>query len=1643
MLHLKKITPILLVMLLCLPLVTCLQTLAADNILYPADGIYTYGNPANYDTVMPNKATFQLDSRQNTIRYTYLRFDLSDVPVEMLSSIRFRMTTSSVAGNENFTVALLPQEKENYDITQLSHAYSVNEGIIDAGELLYVSPTGITASTTYLSDNLVEQIKQHLRENTEDSTIALQIGASAGVGYVIYGTEARENVRPALVMEMAEAFDHFEEANRTLSVQLGTTISADLDLPEQLGNVQLTWRSDAPEILSDDGVILSRPGFYEDDVQVQLEVEMKEDGYIDTYTYLLRILKVGDTVVEKLESTSGELRLALIPDRSVPEVAGYLLEIPNSYFTVGMQYVLHLSDGQSITFQPSGEQDVTKLNVTDMVDGEATYYITGDVHESSDTIVLKGISAQELTLVRALEELDLGDTTAVTEHLSLPQAAGGIAIQWTSSDQSVVTNSGRVERPFANESNVSVELTATIERDGVRAERVFFIRVLKRAGSGADSYAPLHDPNHLSDEAFFGVWDAEKAVWTTSPILCYDRYDDLSSVCSYAKEGMYEQAKNALLSYYRTRKTKTEYTVKANYEYSLSAEAMNEKIFSFLQMDEPMGVVTVEPEWDYYTADLEPKARDTYFLLDADMDGSTVEIMSKEHPDMHPPVLEIEVDGVKRTYTAEADTYLSAGAHRNQNYGDAQILYAREAAGSADIPYGTDTARPYFRFAVGALSGTITSVQLKFYARSTAGTKKLFVFDTSNENAFDENALVWSNHYPQAFNFKETGYLWHTREYCEGTWGVEYEWLHYCSRMYQVSWLIPRYLATGNELYAYRALEIVMSLYEQQQSGVYPRVLEGGWRTEYLTDLIFGAMKSSCMTPEVFTALLKYAYQHTVDLRKDSGTYASNWMSAIRVGYTRIFAYLPELMQEEWWEEAKKALQDLYSSKMLNDDGSYMESTSSYISGTIDEFQLVLELIGAIDGPEDPYYQYMLERYQLLTKYYFDMTMSYGKTTPYGDGGRNDIVSFSESANAFLSNPYFEYFATEGIRGTEPEYTSILYPDKAIAFLRSDWHREGFSATINADFGGNHCHYDDLALDVYAYGAPLLIDVGNSSYSAGSLMSDTRKKTISHNTIEIDGRDQAYSNENVPQKLKLKTNRLFDFVDAGSDQIYSGFSVNRKVLFLHNSYWIVSDQIDAPEGAHTYRQAWHPDAYNKLSVEEGTLAAQTNFDTQANIQIVPADPETLSYGIFQNYMYSGGKEVDASYLQYYRTNVTGSQTFDTVLFPNKLGEHTEVVVTRTEMDVPTNTASALEITMGSDTGYYYVSHEQQPVKRSFGAYETDGQIAYVEKDYRERTTVAVLSGGKVLRENGAVMIESEEELSDFGVQWNGTALTLYSSEPLPSSGVQIAARNGATEVLYNGKEISFTVEDGMVQTGKVLENPGSGSTSSGGGSGSSSNVVSGSSGGNGNGNATAGSGGTNSSTLPGTETNTTTQIPEFSDVAGHWAQEQIEHMARQGVINGMDDGTFQPDSSVTRAQFATMLVKALELPTGEGNGSFTDVSESEWYAPYAVAARRAGIVNGYEDGSFQPEREISRQEMAILLRAVCAKQGLYEDLTDIRIFSDWEQIALWAAESVQAVVGFGLMQGMDDGTFSPECGATRAQAAVVLCRLLDLLEREV
>ena len=165
--HVKKLTALLLVTLLCVPLAACPPVLASESVLYPQDGIYTYGNTTNYQVVLPTKSTFQIDSRANSPRSVFVRFDLSGVEAESLTAVQFRLTPSSIGSADNFTVTLLPQEKEHYDITQLSHGYAVQEGLFEAGELIYTSPTGMTAANGYLSDNIAEQIKRHLQENTD------------------------------------------------------------------------------------------------------------------------------------------------------------------------------------------------------------------------------------------------------------------------------------------------------------------------------------------------------------------------------------------------------------------------------------------------------------------------------------------------------------------------------------------------------------------------------------------------------------------------------------------------------------------------------------------------------------------------------------------------------------------------------------------------------------------------------------------------------------------------------------------------------------------------------------------------------------------------------------------------------------------------------------------------------------------------------------------------------------------------------------------------------------------------------------------------------------------------------------------------------------------------------------------------------------------------------------------------------------------------------------------------------------------------------------------------------------------------------------------------------------------------------------
>ena len=180
----------------------------------------------------------------------------------------------------------------------------------------------------------------------------------------------------------------------------------------------------------------------------------------------------------------------------------------------------------------------------------------------------------------------------------------------------------------------------------------------------------------------------------------------------------------------------------------------------------------------------------------------------------------------------------------------------------------------------------------------------------------------------------------------------------------------------------------------------------------------------------------------------------------------------------------------------------------------------------------------------------------------------------------------------------------------------------------------------------------------------------------------------------------------------------------------------------------------------------------------------------------------------------------------------------------------------------------------------------------------------------------------------------------------------------------------------------------------------------------------------------------TPQTAVFADTAGHWAQTDIEKMYHKGIVSGVTATTFEPDRAITRAEFAALAVRALEL-TDHTPAGFSDIPEGDWYAPSVNAAANAGLITGY-GGFFRPDDRITREEMAVVLAKAYQFRGGEATGGSIHKFSDIAQISEWAADAVDLTTSAGLIAGMTTDTFAPQEYATRAQAAAILSRLLDI-----
>lgn len=182
----------------------------------------------------------------------------------------------------------------------------------------------------------------------------------------------------------------------------------------------------------------------------------------------------------------------------------------------------------------------------------------------------------------------------------------------------------------------------------------------------------------------------------------------------------------------------------------------------------------------------------------------------------------------------------------------------------------------------------------------------------------------------------------------------------------------------------------------------------------------------------------------------------------------------------------------------------------------------------------------------------------------------------------------------------------------------------------------------------------------------------------------------------------------------------------------------------------------------------------------------------------------------------------------------------------------------------------------------------------------------------------------------------------------------------------------------------------------------------------------------------------------FEDTVGHWAEDDISLFASLGFVNGISDTLFSPDTSVTRAEFLSIVARCMSIDiSAEYSSEFSDVSEDDWYAKTLKACKELGIIpqQMYSDGNIYPEKEINREEMVSIIvmayESACSKADFNVNLESL--YSDFDEISDYAKDYIASAVNLRLVKGIDETHFSPKSNTTRAEAVVIIKRLLCLI----
>jgi hypothetical protein len=175
-------------------------------------------------------------------------------------------------------------------------------------------------------------------------------------------------------------------------------------------------------------------------------------------------------------------------------------------------------------------------------------------------------------------------------------------------------------------------------------------------------------------------------------------------------------------------------------------------------------------------------------------------------------------------------------------------------------------------------------------------------------------------------------------------------------------------------------------------------------------------------------------------------------------------------------------------------------------------------------------------------------------------------------------------------------------------------------------------------------------------------------------------------------------------------------------------------------------------------------------------------------------------------------------------------------------------------------------------------------------------------------------------------------------------------------------------------------------------------------------------------------------LVQFVDIQGHWSERSVMELVARGVIAGYTDGSFQPDKIMTRAEFITIIVRAFEVEERPGK-QFNDTT-GHWARDAISTAFANGLISGLSETSFGPNDSITREQMIVIIMRVL--KGIAADQAQQPVFTDATEVSPWAQAAVNWAAEQGITSGYPDGSFRPSLHATRAEVIAIIVRALRL-----